>query len=97
MRVHVERSEGTPKAGRTVRYWGFYVRSDTFRVVLDRYVRGTIAPGKRKLEVEVGYDRLDPRQFCGPRRLDRDLVPIPDDVREEALGLVRSLLRFSED
>lgn len=100
MRITVERTEGTPKAGRTVRQWVFYVRDGgtSFRVMLDHYVRGTIAPGKRKLDVEVGYDRLEPRRyFFGGQRLDRDLVHIPDDVREEALGVARSLIRFSED
>lgn len=99
MRITVERIEGTPRTGRTVRRWAFYVRDGVtlFRVVLDHYYRGTIAPGKRKVDVEIGYDRLDSRRYVGAMRLDRDLVHIPDDVREEALGVARSLIRFSED
>lgn len=100
MRVTVERSEGTPRTGRTVKRWAFYAmqHGNGIRVVLDNYVRGTIAPGKRKVEVEIGYDRLNySRRYIGAMRLDRDLVHIPDDVREEALGLVRSFIRFAED
>lgn len=86
MRIEVERIEGTAKAGRTVKRWTFYVRMDhdRIRLLLDRYVRGAIAPGKRKLDVEIGYDRHDPRLFFGAMRLDRDLVNIPRDVAQEA-------------
>lgn len=98
MRVEVERVEGIPSMGRTVKRWNFYLRVEVGGsaavLILDRYIRGTIPPGKRKLDVEVGYSRLDPRSFPGGRRLERDDLVIPKDVREEALATARNLIRF---
>jgi hypothetical protein len=92
--VRVERELRTVE-GRLRQVWAFYLFDDG-RLVLDSFDEGMIAPGKRKPARLRAYERLGrPRHV--PGYIPRPEVPLPPDVRDEALALVRSFIRFSED
>ena len=93
-RVRVERELRTVD-GRLRQVWGFYLFDDG-RLVLDDFDEGLIPPGKRKPEPLRAYRRLMHARHYHPA-IPRREVPMPPDVRDEALAIVRSLIRFVED
>jgi len=93
-RVRVERELRTVD-GRLRQVWAFYLFDDG-RLVLDSFDEGLIAPGKRKPARLRAFERLG-RSRDVDCYVPRSEVPMPPDVRDEALAIVRSLIRFVED